>query len=237
MPELYKARLVNSERRTHGGLNHQGANVLPVLLQQRDQEVSSHHDLVDQDVLLHLNVTNGNSKTQDLLQLELDGGLDILNSGVQVIVVRDWGGELTSLGQLRTQQSWNLLDQDLRSDESVVLLSQLLNQFLVLVQLLQVINGHSVNTNRLGSVDIESITEDTDGHVWSWDLRQLQGTRETLVSLRVVVLQTDLQLDGLQEVSLLGLVREFQQLLDVFTNVGTSNIRHDEKSSSPKSIW
>ena len=213
-------------RWTHRRLDDQRTNVLPVLLQQGDQEVNSHHDLVDQDVLLHLNVTNSNGQTQDLLQLELDGGLDLVDLTVQVIVVGNWGWELTSLGQLWTQQSWDLLDQDFGSNEGVVLLSQLLNQLLVLVQLLQVINRHGIDTKRFSSVNIESITEDTDGHVWSWNLWKLQGTRETLVSLWVVVLQTNLQLNSLQEVSLLGLVGVGKDVLNVLSNLGGRNFRH-----------
>lgn len=222
--------LVQSESWTHGGLDDQRADVLPVLLQQGDQEVNRHQDLVDQSVFVHFDVTDSDSQTQDLLQLELDGRSDISDLTVQVIVVGDWGWELTGLGQLRTQKSWDLLDQNFGSDESVVLLGQLLDQLLVLVQLLQVIDGHSVNTTGLSSVNIESITEDTDGHVWSWADWQLQSTRETLVSLRVVVLQTDLQFDGFQEVSLLGLSGVLQKLLDVFSNVRGSNLRHGYSS-------
>lgn len=219
--------LVQSVRWTHGRFDDQGTNVLPVLLQQRNQEVNSHQDLVDQGVFVHFDVTDGNSQTQNLLQLELDGRSDISDLLVQVVVVRDWGWELTGLRQLRTQKSWDLLDQDFGSDESVVLLSQLLNQLLVLVQLLQILNGHSIDTTGLSSVDVESVTEDTNRHVWSWADWQLQSTRETLVSLRVVVLQTDLQLNGFQKVSLLGVVGVSQQFLDVFSNLRRSNLRHD----------
>ncbi|KAH3667210.1 hypothetical protein OGAPHI_002859 [Ogataea philodendri] len=217
---------LKSERWTHGGLDDEGTNVLPVLLEQRNQEVDSHHDLGDKSILLHLNVANSDSQTQNLLKLELNGGLHIGNLGVQVVVVRDWSWELTSLGQLRTQKSWNLLNQNLRSNESIVLLGQLLDELLVLVQLLQVINRHGIDTKRLSSVDIESITKNTDGHVRSWNLRKLQGTRETLVSLWVVVLKTNLQFNGLQEVSLLGLVRELQDLLDVVSHLGGADFGH-----------
>lgn len=222
----YSKPLVDSEGWTHGALDVQRANVLPVLLQQGNQEVGSHHDLVDNNVLLHLNVTNSNGKTKNLLQLELDGGLDVVDLGVKVVVVGNRSWELTGLGQLRTKQSWNLLDQHLRSNESIVLLGQLLDQLLVLVQLLQVLNAHGVNSKRLGSVNVEGVSEDAHSHVWTWNLWQLQGTRETLVSLRVVVLQTNLELNGLQEVSLLGLIGVGQDLLDVLTNLGGSDFRH-----------
>lgn len=222
----YHPCLVKSESWTHGRLNNQGTNVLPLLLQQRDQEVNSHQDLVDQDILSHLNVTDGNSQTQDLLQLELDSRSDIVDLTSEIIVVGNWSRELTSLRQLWTQKSWNLLNQNLRGNESVVSLRQLLNQLLVLVELLQVVNRHSIDTKGLSSVDIESITEDTDRHVWSWASWQLQSTGETLVSLWVVVLKTDLQLDCLQEVSLLGLSGVLEDLSDVLSDLGSADLGH-----------
>lgn len=59
-----------------------------------------------------------------------------------------------------------------------------------------------------------------DGHVGTRNGRQLDGARETLVTLGVVVLQTDLELDGLEEVSLLLILRVVQQLLDILAHSG-----------------
>lgn len=42
-----------------------------------------------------------------------------------------------------------------------------------------------------------------DGHTRARDGWQLDGTRETLVTLRIIVLEADLEFDGLEEVSLL----------------------------------
>lgn len=66
-----------------------------------------------------------------------------------------------------------------------------------------------------------------NAHVWTWDLRKTDGSRETLVTLRIIVLETDLELDGLEEVALLGLQRVVQELLDVGTYTGNGNLRHD----------
>lgn len=63
-----------------------------------------------------------------------------------------------------------------------------------------------------------------DGHVGTGNGRQLDGARETLVTLGVVVLQTDLKLDGLEEVSLLLILRVVEQLLDVLAHSGCSLI-------------
>jgi hypothetical protein len=52
-----------------------------------------------------------------------------------------------------------LLDQGVGSDESIVLASELLDQLLVLVQLLQVVSGHGVNTAVLGTIDIVLVTK------------------------------------------------------------------------------
>jgi hypothetical protein len=59
-----------------------------------------------------------------------------------------------------------------------------------------------------------------DGHARARHGRELDGTRETLVTLGVVVLQTDLELDGLEEVTLLLILRVVEQLLDILAHSG-----------------
>jgi len=56
--------------------------------------------------------------------------------------------------------------------------------------------------------------------------RELDGSGETLVTLGVVVLEADLELDGLEEVPLLGLVGVLKELLNVRTNAGDRDFRH-----------
>jgi hypothetical protein len=52
-----------------------------------------------------------------------------------------------------------LLDESIGSDEGIVLASKLLDQLLVLVELLQVIGRHGINTTVLGTINIMLITE------------------------------------------------------------------------------
>lgn len=52
----------------HGALDVEGAYVLPVLLQQRHQEVDSQVDVVHKLILCHLHVANGHSQTEHLQQ-------------------------------------------------------------------------------------------------------------------------------------------------------------------------
>lgn len=64
-----------------------------------------------------------------------------------------------TLGQTGTQETGDLLDQSLGSKEGIVLASKLLDELLVLVQLLQVISGHSIDAVVLGTVEIVLVTE------------------------------------------------------------------------------
>lgn len=130
--------------------------------------------------------------------------------------------ELLTLGQAGTQETRDLLDKSVGSEESIVLAGELLDELLVLVQLLQVVGGHGVDTAVLGTVDIVLVTQDADGHVGARNAGQLDGAGETLVTLGVIVLQADLELDRLQEVALLGLVGVLQELGDLRPDIGCS---------------
>lgn len=89
-------RLVDALWRRHGSLDGQASNVLPALLQEGDEVVDSQHDVRDQLILSHLNVSDSDTHAQNLLQLKLDGGLDFDDLGAEVFVVGDWGREFTS---------------------------------------------------------------------------------------------------------------------------------------------
>jgi len=91
--------LVETLGRRHGSLDGQATNVLPALLQQRDEVVDRQHDVGNQLLLSHANVADGDTHAQNLLELELDGRLDLVDLAGEVIRVRDGGGELASWEQ------------------------------------------------------------------------------------------------------------------------------------------
>lgn len=134
---------------------------MPSLLQQRHQVVDGQHDVGDELVLGHADVADGDTHTQDLLQLELDGRLNFGDLASEIFGVRDRGRELAGLGQTRTQETRDLLDQAVGGDEGVVLAGELLDQLLVLVELLEIVGRHGVNTMVLGSVNVVLVTENT----------------------------------------------------------------------------
>ena len=65
------------------------------------------------------------------------------------------------------------------------------------------LGAHGVNTTVLGTVNVVLVTENADSHAGARDTGQLDGAGETLVTLGVIVLEADLELDGLEEVALL----------------------------------
>ena len=181
--------LVDALGGRHGSLDGQATNVLPALLQQRDEVVDGQHDVGDQLIRGHADVADSDTHAQNLLQLELDGRLDLGDLAAEVVGVRDGGGELAgcrrlervcqwmgdywrtkhTLGQTRTQQTGDLLDQGVGGDEGIVLASQLLDELLVLVELLQVVGAHGINTAVLGTIDIKLVTQNADAHVRAGD--------------------------------------------------------------------
>lgn len=63
-----------------------------------------------------------------------------------------------------------------------------------------------------------------DAHARAGNGRQLDSARETLVTLGVIVLQTDLKLNGLEEVTLLLVVRVVEKLLDILAHSGWERV-------------
>lgn len=79
----------------HGSLEGEGANVLPALLEEGDEVVDGQHDVANKLLIGHVDVADSDTHTENLLELELDGGLDVGDLGGEVLVVGDRGGELT----------------------------------------------------------------------------------------------------------------------------------------------
>eukprot|EP00656_Telonema_subtile_P016814 TRINITY_DN1890_c0_g1_i4.p2 TRINITY_DN1890_c0_g1~~TRINITY_DN1890_c0_g1_i4.p2 ORF type:complete len:100 (+),score=11.77 TRINITY_DN1890_c0_g1_i4:97-396(+) len=70
-----RSELVKTLGLAHGGLDVGGLQVLPVLLEKGDKEVDGHVDVLTDLLLGHVGVTDAGGEAEDLLELELDGGL------------------------------------------------------------------------------------------------------------------------------------------------------------------
>jgi hypothetical protein len=53
--------------------------------------------------------------------------------------------------------------------------------------------SHNRRGIMISPVDVMLITEDADGHIWPRDDRKLDRARKTLVALRIVILEADLE--------------------------------------------
>lgn len=99
--------------------------------------------------------------------------------------MRDRSRELSSLGETGTEETRDLLDQNFRGEESVVLLGELLDELLVLVELLQVLDRHVLELDELRSVDVGSIGENADRHARTGDVREpARSTRSALTPIQ-----------------------------------------------------
>merc|ERR1719495_748701 len=195
--------LIQSLDRSHSGLDVEALDILPMLLQQRNQEIHGQVNILDQFLLRHANITNGNTQTQDLLHLELDGWLQVKCLLLQVVAVGDQSGELSCLVQSWTQQSWDLLDQGIGGQEGIIGSSQFLDLLFILVQLLEVISRHGVHANGLGLINMLLISQQTHLVLELGDVFQLDCSGESLVLLGIVVLEADLKVHSLSELPLL----------------------------------
>ena len=81
----------------HGALDVKGLDVLPVLLEERHEEVDGQVDVGEQLRFGHLNVADGDTEAESLLELELHGALDFVELLEDVFVGAEQGGELAGL--------------------------------------------------------------------------------------------------------------------------------------------
>ena len=115
----------------------------------------------------HVDVSDGDRQAQDFLHLELDGALDFLDLLSHGLGVGEKSRELAGLVETGAEQTWNLLDERLGREESVVFLGQFLHQLLVLVEFLQSFGVHVRNIIGLGFVAVLLVTEDANLHLWT----------------------------------------------------------------------
>ena len=70
----------------------------------RVEEGHTQHDVAENLVLSHVDVADGDTQAENLLQLELDGRANLDDLVVQVLGVGDGGGELAGWG--RVELAW-----------------------------------------------------------------------------------------------------------------------------------
>merc|ERR1719326_494692 len=163
-------KLVKSDCWSHGGFDVEGPDVLPLLLQQGNQEIDGHVD-----------ITDSNGQAQNFFHLEFDGLFHFFDFGDHIVSLGQNSWKLTGFVQTWSQQSRNLSDQSIGSQESVVFFGKFLDELLVLVEFFQVIDGHVWDAEFGGFINMGLVTEDANGEFWSSGVWELDGTGESLV--------------------------------------------------------
>lgn len=155
-------------------------------------------------------MADGSGQTEHLLHLKLDGVGGFGDLLFDLVVTREESGELASTGEGGSEQTGDLTDENLRGEESIELGGQaLLDQLLVAVQGLEIVDGLEGDVGGLGGITMLLVTENAELHrSWGFDgVGQALRAGETLVLLRIVVLQVNLKLNGLSELTDLSLKR------------------------------
>lgn len=133
--------------------------------------------------LSHVDVSDGDTEAEDLLELELDGGLDLVDLSLDIVSVRDGGGEHTHLVELGTDETGDGLDEGISSQESIVGRGPLLDRLLLLVELLQVIGADGIESELLSHIEVLLISNDAHLSVGAGRLGEHIGASETLILL------------------------------------------------------
>ena len=197
--------LVETVRLAHGGLDVGRLEVLPVLLEEGDEEVDGEGGVLADFFFLHVDVADAAAEAENLLELELDGGADFLALVAEVVTEGDGGGELVGTVHVGADNTGNGLDDGFGGEEGIVAGAHLLDELLVLVELLEVFHGHGGDTGLLGLVFVLEIANDADLVVGAADVGKAEGTGEALVTGGIVVLEVDLEVNGFLELAFLAL--------------------------------
>merc|ERR1712005_77668 len=153
--ETNALRLVDALRLAHRRLDDERLDVLPALLEQRDEEVDRHGDVLNKLVLSQLDVADGNTEAQDLLELELDGARKLVDLLGQIVLVGDQGRELAELVRGWAEQTRDLTEERVRSNKRVVRLAKLLD-------LLHGLDVERRKAERVRLIDVRGITQNHD---------------------------------------------------------------------------
>merc|ERR1711963_1144713 len=89
----------------------------------------------------------------------------------------------------------------------------------------EVVGRHGVHAQGLSLVNVLLVSKQTDLVLQLWNMLQLHGSGESLVLLRVVILEANLEVDSLGELPLL-LLTVLQDSLDALVQSFTGNFTH-----------
>ena len=210
----------------HGSLDVDGLEVVPSFLKHGDQEVEGHHDVSLELFVVHVSLTDGTSHAGDLSELELNGSSGVVDGGDKGLSLGDDGGEHLDSVKNGSNDNGDSLQTGVGSEEEIELLGPLLDEFFVLVEFLEFIKGGDGEVTEVvhvlnGFNSMLLIGDEANLEVGSSIVGKSDGTDETLILLGIVILKTELELNGLDEFTFL---LSDSHVLDSFENLGSGDL-------------
>jgi len=159
-------------------------------------------------VVLHVDVADAAAQAEHLLKLELDRSSKVVALSLKIVSENDGGGELVGTVHVGADDTRDGLDDGLGGEEGVEAGAELLDELLVLVELLEGVHVGDGHVDLLGLVLVLEVGDEADVHTGAAEVGEAEGAGEALVLGGVVVLQVDLEVDGLGELALLAVVED-----------------------------
>ena len=189
---------------------------MPSFFQERGEEIKRHHNVLLELLVAHLDVADSGGHASNFLELELDGGTSISDLLDERFLVGDHGGESIDSVQDGSDDSRHLLEDSVRSKQESVLFGPPLDEFLILVESLELIERLNINVKLVfgGLFSVLGISNQTDLERGSGHVGESHRSDETLILLRVVILKTNLQFDSFTELAGLDLSAEVDHTIE-----------------------
>jgi len=215
-----------SDRLAHGAFDVDRLKVVPSLLEHGDQEVEGHHDVSLEFLVVHIGTTDGASHVGNFSKLELNGRSGISDGGGEGLVLGNNGGEHLDSVKNGSDNNGDSLQNGIGSEEEIEFLGPLLDEFLVLVELLEFIKRGDGEVSEVlhvldGLSSVLLISDEANLKSRSGHVGESDGSDETLILLGIVILKTELEFNGLDELTLLG---DFSHFLDGLENHSSGNL-------------
>ena len=140
----------------------EGADVLPALLHEGDEEVDGHGDVLPDLLFGLLDGGDGGAHAVDLLALELDILLQLLQLRHDLLALDQVDGETLHLDQHVAEQFVDLLSDVVGGQQHVELLCPLLDLCLVLVEGLEPVDIDPGDALGLSLFHVDGVGEDAD---------------------------------------------------------------------------
>lgn len=182
---------------------------MEAFLQQGDQEVDGHSDVLSELVFSHAFITDGYVKAGNLLELEPNACTGIVNLVLERLGMRDDLRESANSVKNGSQNLGDLLDKAVSGQEKMVFFGPVFDGLLLLVEFFQSIKIDGVNIELLsfGLFEMLGVSNEANLELWSGDVRKSDSSCKTLIFGWVVVLKTNLKLDSLLELPLLAALK------------------------------